>query len=624
MSLLVNGPAGKTSVQLGQHLSSDLLANAKYTELENGIRVDFDSKISLEIKAAGECSEVIWTTADNATTIQDCIDYGTTHWYGGFEQKDQRWPIEKLQHSNYQYVTQELDNMGIAERYFLNSFGQYFYVEDYVPLFLDFNTTGQNQLCMSAKFEDPFLVVDELRLHYRICTLSDVKEAQLHAIDNIFGRPSALPDERMVQHPIWSTWVRYKRNISETIVMEFANEIANLGYENSQIEIDDDWETCYGELEFDLEKFPDPGRLVSNLRSLGFRVTLWIHPFMNENCPSFQTLKGLGYFAKDENGRTRTRWWNGLLAAIFDFTNPDAANYWFSKIDAIKAISQVDSFKFDAGETSWLPNPRVLSGPRDMQPNIYTSTYIRNVSQYGPLTEVRAGFRTQDIPLFVRMVDKDSRWTMNNGLRSIVTSLLAMNMAGYPYVLPDMIGGNNYFGEEISEELFIRWLQASTFMPSLQFSRVPWDFSNPEVDAISKKFVELHANYTPVFMQLAQQYLAGGAVSINNPIWMARYSPLSDEQAFLIDDEYLLGDEILVAPVMDEGAIQRDIYLPSGLWQDLNTGQLYQGQSWLYNYPAPLDTLPHFKLTAVSDGNVNTPVQKHIFFSLVLLVAMII
>jgi myogenesis-regulating glycosidase len=144
----------------------------------------------------------------------------------------------------------------------------------------------------------------------------------------------------------------------------------------------------------------------------------------------------------------------------------------------------VDSFKFDAGETSWLPKPRILSGPLDQQPNIYTANYVRNVTEFGPLTEIRTGFGTQDVPLFVRMVDKDSRWGMNNGLRSIVTTLLAMNLAGYPYVLPDMIGGNAYLGEQVTGEIFVRWLQASTFMPSLQFSYVPWDFESEEVNFI--------------------------------------------------------------------------------------------------------------------------------------------
>ena len=73
------------------------------------------------------------------------------------------------------------------------------------------------------------------------------------------------------------------------------------------------------------------------------------------------------------------------------------------------------------------------------------------------------------------------RWGYDNGLRSLITTLLVMNIQGYSLVLPDMIGGNGY-GEIPSKELFIRWLEANTFMPSLQFSYVPWDYDDEVFD----------------------------------------------------------------------------------------------------------------------------------------------
>lgn len=82
--------------------------------------------------------------------------------------------------------------------------------------------------------------------------------------------------------------------------------------------------------------------------------------------------------------------------------------------------------------------------------------------------------RTQDLPIFIRMVDKDTLWDFNNGLATLVTTLLQMNLQGYTLVLPDMIGGNGYNAKP-SKELFVRWLQANVFMPTLQYSFVPWD-----------------------------------------------------------------------------------------------------------------------------------------------------
>ena len=82
----------------------------------------------------------------------------------------------------------------------------------------------------------------------------------------------------------------------------------------------------------------------------------------------------------------------------------------------------------------------------------------------------------QDVPLFTRMLDKSSLWTDANGLRTLIPELLQFNLQGYSFVLPDMIGGNGYEVLLPAKELFVRWMQANVFMPSLQFSFVPWDY----------------------------------------------------------------------------------------------------------------------------------------------------
>lgn len=91
-------------------------------------------------------------------------------------------------------------------------------------------------------------------------------------------------------------------------------------------------------------------------------------------------------------------------------------------------------------------------------------------------------------------------------------------MAGYPFVLPDMIGGNGY-DSTVTKELFIRWLQANVFMPSLQYSYVPWDFDDETV-TISKRFNELHATSTDLIMNAMAQAVEDGT-PVNKPIWWA-------------------------------------------------------------------------------------------------------
>lgn len=149
-------------------------------------------------------------------------------------------------------------------------------------------------------------------------------------------------------------------------------------------------------------------------------------------------------------------------------------------------------------------------------PNAITVDYLRTVGQFGPLVEVRSGQGTQDLPIFLRIIDKDSVWTWSNGLPTLITTLLQLNMVGYGFVLPDMIGGNGYNGRP-SKELFIRWLQANVFMPSLQFSYVPWDYDS-ETIAICLSFTKLHAEYANVIVERFK-LLANEGQPVNPPIW---------------------------------------------------------------------------------------------------------
>lgn len=173
----------------------------------------------------------------------------------------------------------------------------------------------------------------------------------------------------------------------------------------------------------------------------------------------------------------------------------------------------------------------MLLGNVTSHPNTITTDFVRTVATFGSLSEVRTGWLTQDLPVFVRMLDKDSRWTWNNGLPTLVTTLLQLNMVGYPLVLPDMIGGNGYDNSPPDKEMFIRWLQATVFMPTLQFSFVPWQFDDETV-MISKKFTDLHAAHTELIMTRFALAVSDGE-PVNPPLWWV--SP-SDRTAQQIDD----------------------------------------------------------------------------------------
>ncbi|XP_062553949.1 myogenesis-regulating glycosidase-like isoform X2 [Armigeres subalbatus] len=531
-----------------------------------------------------------------STELSDCVKLKGSNWFGGPEQKNQHWPIQKLQLQNYSYLSKQVDNCAVAERYWLNSLGSFIFVDDETPLFVDQNSREPGCLCLEAKKHLPYDTREEtFSFVYQIGVGKDAKEAHLAAVETVLGKPGGHPAEEMVKYPIWSTWARYKRNINESVVLKHADDIAQNGWTNSQFEIDDFWETCYGSLTMNPTKFPDMKQTVSDVKSKGLpRVTLWVHPFINKDCePFYSEAKENGYLVTDHNGNSDHWWWNSEMnqSASIDFTNPDAAEWFTRRLLNIQELYGIDSFKFDAGETDWITSDAILNGPRSQHPTVYTNDFLRTVAKFGNLIEVRSAHRTQDLAVFVRMLDKDTEWHGTNGLPTLITTLLQMNMVGYPLVLPDMIGGNGYDpgvadgNNPPSKELFIRWLQANVFMPSIQFSYVPFDFDEETV-TISKEMTNLHMKYTPLIMERFRAAVSGG-YPVNPPIWWV--SP-EDTVAQVIDDR----DDVISAPVVVENARARDIYLPKGKWIDGNFATVYEGPIWLRDYEVPLSMLPYF------------------------------
>ncbi|XP_049871920.1 myogenesis-regulating glycosidase-like [Pectinophora gossypiella] len=565
-----------------------------------GRKVDVDDP-GVQFSITGETDEasggykvtVSWDGPRDAV-FEDCYGFRDRNWYGGPQQKEQYWPLENAKLSKYSVVSKEEDNAAVSERYWLNSRGTYFYVYPEVPLFVDYHNVLDGHMCFIAEVADPY---SSKRTHnvlkYDIWFFDNPKIAHQHAVDNYLGKPTGIPDYRMIQYPVWSTWARYEREIDQDILWAFANEIKDSGFPNAQFEIDDLWEICYGSLTVDEKKLPNFKQLIQDIKGLGFRVTIWVHPFINKGCdPWYTEALENGYLVLNEEGSPDSSWWNnnGTVPGYIDYTNPAAAEWYSNRLRTLLETYDIDSFKFDAGESSWSPQIPVQPGDIDLHPSYIVQSYVRTVAEFGPMIEVRAGMRTQDLPIFIRMVDKDTYWGFNNGLRTLVTTLLQMNLSGYTLVLPDMIGGNGY-NEDPSKELFVRWLQANVFMPTLQYSYVPWDFDDEAVE-ICRRYTQLHADLADEIVAAMQQSVLAGT-PVNPPIW---WLDPTDEEALQLNDEFLLGEKYLIAPVMEEGAESRDVYLPRGSWRDGVTGNLIQGPTWLRDYPAPLDTLPYFTL----------------------------
>lgn len=422
------------------------------------------------------CEKYAWRTDLSDQPLTMVFNLEGVQLYGGAEVDNQSWPIQKKPYAAA-YTTQSANSQAVLEPYWLDSKGQYIFVEQMVPLFVEHNET---ELRLTASNKYPFISKEKKETHLKlvVCSFENVKVAHQHAMEHLFEKPARMPDFRMVQYPIWSTWAPYKTNISEKNVLEFAKDILENGFPNSALEIDDNWETCYGSLTFDTEKFPNIKQLVTRLKEHGFRVTLWIHPFVNADCqPFFNHANQSRYLVHNDDNSVTTKWWNGEGGYV-DFTNPNAAKWWADRLKQLLDDTGLDSYKFDAGESEWLPQIPVYPEADNDHPDTIVKAYVETTSKFGDMIEVRVGKGTQKISPFVRMLDRETTWTGKLSLETLIPTLLQMGIVGYPFVLPDMIGGNGYGETKLSEELYIRWLQVNTFMPALQFSLPPWSFGS--------------------------------------------------------------------------------------------------------------------------------------------------
>jgi myogenesis-regulating glycosidase len=452
------------------------------------------------------------------------------------------------------------------------------------------------------------------------------------------GVPQKTPPLELMGAPIWTTWARYKDKIDQDTVLQFASEIIDNGYPYHVLEIDDRWQTHYGDLEFDPERFPAPEEMIQNLHEMGFKVTAWVIPFFHPHSIFGQEGSKAGYFAKYRSGEPcLVKWWQGK-GYLLDVTNLDALAWFKDKLDRFKTEMGLDGYKFDAGEGKYAPVDAVFHQALNSG-NEYTQRYVKWISENYSFCEVRSAWNNQTSPIFFRLWDLWSTWGYDNGLRSIIPSTLAMSLAGYSFVFPDMIGGNAYFTfprnpflnwilqrivvptlerklksqSEFPEdetlgladvppflekstlfgyptpELMIRWAQANVFLEVMQFSLAPWDFGE-ECSEICRKCAELHLEFLPTLQKFAREAVKTGEPIIRPVFWLAP----SDEQALTCDDQFLVGDEILVAPVLFPKQTTREVYFPPGVWRDHWSGELFSGPSVVENYPAPLNKLPFF------------------------------
>ncbi|MEU1488681.1 alpha-xylosidase [Streptomyces sp. NPDC005775] len=429
--------------------------------------------------------------------------------------------------------------------------------------------------------------VEDQTLEYYIVAGPTPKEV-LARYTALTGRP-ALP-------PAWSfgLWLTtsFCTSYDEETVTSFVDGMAERDIPLSVFHFDCFWmrEYQWSDFLWDPDVFPDPEGMLARLKERGLRISMWINPYIAQKSALFAEGAELGYLVRRANGDIWQwdLWQPGM--ALVDFTNP-AAREWYNSKLRVLLDQGVDCFKTDFGER--IPTDVVWhdgSDPERMH-NYYAQIYNRTVFE---LLEKERG--AGEAVLFARSATAGGQqfpvhwggdcFASFTAMAESLRGGLSLSLSGFGFWSHD-IGG---FEGTPDPAVFKRWLAFGLMSSHSRLHgnvsyRVPWAFGEEAVD-VARKFTLLKHRLMP--------YLYGAAVTAHRTgVPMMRPMLLEfpgDPTTRMLDRQYMLGPDLLVAPVFTEDG-QVEYYVPEGTWTVLLTGETVTGPVWRHETHG-FDSLP--------------------------------
>jgi alpha-D-xyloside xylohydrolase len=356
-------------------------------------------------------------------------------------------------------------------------------------------------------------------------------------------------------------------------------------------------------------QFPDPAGFVKALHDKGLKVVVWETPGVSPASTKWAEGDVGGFFAKDPTGRsyvitpansgqTSVGWMQGV--SIVDFGNPAAVAWWKDQHKDLMRIG-IDGYKADGGEEP-LPDMMFANGETGvtmhnknaMLYNLALTDQLFTERGEGAIIG-RSGTvgsqRTSGMWAGDQYIDNE--WTVMRGWLYGGLNSQASGLYWYSYDVCGLSG-------TCSKEAFLRSSQIAFFMPwwkahvTYDHPRNPWEY-----DAAT---LASHLRYANLRQSLLDYTWHYARIANETGVPLVRPLPMAfpqDPQTWRNQDEFLHGENLLVAPVVTKGATKRDVYLPAGEWKDLNDGAMVHGPKLLKDYDAPFEKLPLFWRTDV-------------------------
>lgn len=415
----------------------------------------------------------------------------------------------------------------------------------------------------------------------------------------------------------YGPWIWRDESDDQAQVESDANIIRDLDLATSAYWIDRPYASGVNAFDFEGARFPDPPRMIDTLHDLGFRVALWHTPYVDASDADTASLateaRERGYFPP----RTSLLL-NGWSRPI-DFTNPAAKAWWQDNLGYYLDLG-IEGFKLDFAEDviPGIAGRRNVwqfhdgSDERTMQSRyrlFYHGTYAEMLDPQASFLLCRAGtYGTQRFPCVIWpgdldanmarhrevVTDGDETYIAVGGLPAAVIAGNSLGPSGLPFFGSDTGG---YQHSPPDKETFTRWFQHTALSTVMQIGTstndVAWEF-RPE-NGFDQEMLDWYREYTRLHLRLFP-YVWSYAERLDEdgrPIQRA-LGLAHPELGVHPDDTYLLGDDLLVAPVVVRGARTRDVTFPAGEWLDWWTGERLAG-GVTRSVAAPLETLPLYQ-----------------------------
>ncbi len=407
-------------------------------------------------------------------------------------------------------------------------------------------------------------------------------------LTNLVGRQPKLPD-----------WVFDGQIIATQGGTEFYDHAVSAAMENdlqmTGIWIQD-WEgrrvtaagkQLYWNWEWDRELYPELDTKIKENNAKGIRTLGYINPFLAVEKPLYKEASEKGYCVKDKAGKDYYVTITTFPAAMVDLTNPDAWE-WLKNIIKTNMIDfGLSGWMADFGE--YLPTDCVLFSGEDPElvHNTWPVRWARlnreAVEESGKLGEImfftRAGY--SDTPRYSTMMwcgDNHTDFSIDFGLPSVIPAMLSLSCCGFGFSHSDIGGYTSFFNLRRSEELYMRWCEMNAFTLLMRGH----EGLNPDINAQydsskailvhSAKMAKIHKAMKP-YLKDAADYCSETGVGVVRPLFFHYDEKEAYEQTY----EYLLGRDILVAPVLRPDTVTKDVYLPQDNWVHLWSGKEYGG-----------------------------------------------